>query len=240
MNPAEVAAVLDVGIAAVRDAESIALAYFRTDMAIDNQLADIAYDPVPEADKRVEANVRDAINARFPEHQVIGEESGTTGSGPVSWIIDPIDETHAFISVMTTWGTLLGLVVDGHRVAGVMHQPFTDETFAADPLRGSRFLHAGTERRLGTRTLDDAIMYSTHPSMLEWRGRTATRRSALEGRVPMGGGIVIAAADPRPARTCPGLPSRLTRHPTGRSRQGRRWTSTRSTAPCTPTPSGTG
>ena len=97
---------------------------------------------------------------------MIGEEDGTTGSGPISWIIDPIDGTRAFISGMPTWGTLLGLVVDGQPVAGVMHQPFTDETFAADPARGSRFLHAGTERRLRTRasaTLEDAVLYSTHP-----------------------------------------------------------------------------
>jgi histidinol phosphatase-like enzyme (inositol monophosphatase family) len=253
MNPADVAAALDVGIAAVRDAGSIALEYFRTDMAIDNKLAGIAYDPVTAADERVEAYVRAAIEARFPDHQVIGEESGTTGSGPISWIIDPIDGTRAFISGMPTWATLLGLVVDDQPVAGVMHQPFTDETFTADPVRGSRFLHAGTERRLSARAtatiLDDAIMYSTHPSMLEWAGvldryqalssRVRLQRwggdcyafalvamgtidlvidgclmpydivplipiielaggvvTDLEGRVPMGGGTVIAAANP--------------------------------------------
>ncbi len=185
MNPAEVATMLDVGIAAVRDAGSIALAYFRTDLAIENKLADLAYDPVTEADTRVEAHVRDAINARFPDHQVIGEEGGTTGTGPISWIIDPIDGTRAFISGMPTWGTLLGLVVDGQPVAGVMHQPFTDETFTADPLRGSRLLHTGTQRPLGTRataTLDDAIMYSTHPSMLEWAG-VLDRYQALSSQV---------------------------------------------------------
>jgi histidinol-phosphatase len=173
MEHADVATMLDVGIAAVRDAGSIALDYFRTDMTVANKLAGIAYDPVTEADKGVEAHVRAAINERFPDHQVIGEESGTTGAGPVSWIIDPIDGTRAFISGMPTWGTLLGLIVEGHPVAGVMHQPFTGETFAADPARGSRFLHAGRERALRTRTtasLEDAVMYSTHPSMLEWAG----------------------------------------------------------------------
>ena len=185
MDHDDIAAVLDVGIAAVRAAGPIALEYFRTDMAVDNKLAGITYDPVTEADKRVEAHVRAAINARFPDHQVIGEEGGTTGSGPISWIIDPIDGTRAFISGMPTWGTLLGLVVDGEPVAGVMHQPFTDETFAADPARGSRFLHAGTERILRTRataTLEDAVLYSTHPTMLEWAG-VLDRYRALSSRV---------------------------------------------------------
>jgi histidinol phosphatase-like enzyme (inositol monophosphatase family) len=185
MDRDDIASVLDVGIAAVRAAGPIALEYFRTDMAVDNKLAGITYDPVTEADRRVEEHVRAAINARFPDHQVIGEEGGTTGSGPISWIIDPIDGTRAFISGMPTWGTLLGLVVDGEPVAGVMHQPFTDETFAADPARGSRFLHAGTERRLRTRataTLEDAVLYSTHPTMLEWAG-VADHYRALASRV---------------------------------------------------------
>jgi len=45
MDHDEIAAVLDVGIAAVRDAGSIALDHFRTDMAIDNKLAGVGYDP---------------------------------------------------------------------------------------------------------------------------------------------------------------------------------------------------
>jgi myo-inositol-1(or 4)-monophosphatase len=252
MEHDDIAEVLDVGVAAVRSAGSIALDYFRTDMTVDNKLAGVAYDPVTEADKRVEAHVRAAINERFPDHQVIGEEGGTTGSGPISWIIDPIDGTRAFISGMPTWGTLLGLVVDGQPVAGVMHQPFTDETFAADPARGSRFVRAGAERHLRTRTtatLADAILYSTHPSMLEWAGVLDQFRDLsgqvrlqrwggdcyafalvamgtidlvidgclmpydivplipiielaggvvtdIEGRVPMNGGTVIAAANP--------------------------------------------
>ena len=166
---------------------------------------------------------------------------------------------------MPTWGTLLGLVVDGQPVAGVMHQPFTDETFAADPARGSRFLRAGSERTLRTRasaTLEDAVMYSTHPAMLQWAGvldqfqraRRAVRLQRwggdcysfalvamgtidlvvdgclmpydivplipiielaggvvtdIEGRVPMHGGTVIAAANPRPARPGPGGPARI-------------------------------
>ena len=296
MDHDEVAAVLDVGIAAVRDAGSIALEYFRTDMAVDNKLAGIAYDPVTEADKRVEAHVRAAINERFPDHQVIGEESGTTGSGPISWIIDPIDGTRAFISGMPTWGTLLGLVVDGQPVAGVMHQPFTDETFAADPARGSRFLRAGTERRLrdprerhprgrghvqhpsehagvgrgprpvprpqrpgaaaavgrgllrlrprgdghhrpGGRRLPDALRHRpAHPD------HRAGRRCRHRHRGPRADARRHGdrRRQPRPARAGPRGPARLTSHPTGRPGEERRWTSKRSTAPCTPTPSATG
>ena len=62
----------------------------------------------------------------------------------------------------------------------------------------------------------------------------------IEGRVPMHGGTVIAAANPDLHARGPRRPARLTSHPTGRPGEERRWTSKPSTAPCTPTPSATG
>lgn len=198
MDHDDIASVLDVGIAAVRAAGPIALQYFRTDMAVDNKLAGITYDPVTEADKGIEAHVRATINARFPDHQVIGEEGGTTGSGPISWIIDPIDGTRAFISGMPTWGTLLGLVVDDRPVAGLVHQPYTDETWLADPRRGARFVHGGQEVALTTRAvtdLADAVLYSTHPSMLADAGLLpAYERLAARVRLQRWGGDCYAFA----------------------------------------------
>jgi histidinol phosphatase-like enzyme (inositol monophosphatase family) len=114
--------------------------------------------------------MRAMISADFPDHSVLGEEyGGELASEGYQWILDPIDGTRAFITGMPTWGTLLGLVVDGEPVAGLVHQPYTDETWLADPRRGARFLHAGTEAVLATRRLDrlaEATLVSTHPSML--------------------------------------------------------------------------
>jgi len=83
-------------------------------------------------------------------------------------VIDPIDGTRAFISGMPTWGILLGLVAEGRPLVGVMHQPFTGETWYAAAGSGARLRVRGHEQPLRCRadaSLGDAVLYSTHPSM---------------------------------------------------------------------------
>ena len=137
----------------VIEAGAIARAHFRTRLAIDNKLAGNQFDPVTIADRAIEHFLREHLHAQDSSLRIIGEELGTSGTGDDYWIIDPIDGTRAFISGMPTWGILLGLVMDGHAVGGIMHQPFTGETFIADPQRGARLLHCGTETALHTSTI---------------------------------------------------------------------------------------
>jgi fructose-1,6-bisphosphatase/inositol monophosphatase family enzyme len=93
----------------------------------------VYYDPVTEADRNIETLLRRRIGERYPEHKIVGEEHGTTGTGDTWWIIDPIDGTRAFISGMPNWGILLGWVEDGRPTVGAMHQPFTGETYLGGP-----------------------------------------------------------------------------------------------------------
>jgi histidinol phosphatase-like enzyme (inositol monophosphatase family) len=175
---------LEAGLAAVLEAGPIALEYFRRPMQVHDKLPGVYFDPVTEADRRIETLIRERLGARFPGHRIVGEEHGDTGEGPTYWIIDPIDGTRSFISGMPTWGILLGLVIDGSPTVGIMHQPFTGETFFADAAGGARYRHNGTEKRLRTRseaTLADAVLYSTHPSMLQYAG-LMSRYEALVAR----------------------------------------------------------
>jgi myo-inositol-1(or 4)-monophosphatase len=176
MTPAEIRDCLEVGLAAVIEAGPIALEYFRRPMRVDDKRPGEHFDPVTEADRRIEALIRERIGRRFPDHRIVGEEHGATGDGDTYWVIDPIDGTRAFISGMPTWGILLGLVADGRAVAGVMHQPFTGETYLADPVHGARLRCGGHESPLRTRAdarLADATLYSTHPLMFQDPGLRA-------------------------------------------------------------------
>jgi len=159
---------LQVGLDAVRAAGPIALEYFRKPVAVDDKRKGGQYDPVTEADRRIELLIRDRLQRAFPDHRIVGEEHGSQGEGPACWYIDPIDGTRAFISGMPTWGILLGLVVDDRPLVGIVHQPFTGETWYAAPGVGA-WLRFGTEESpLRTRSdaaLADAVLYSTHPSM---------------------------------------------------------------------------
>jgi myo-inositol-1(or 4)-monophosphatase len=69
-----------------------------------------------------------------------------------------------------------------------MHQPFTGETFLAGSGHRASYRHGGREALLATRadaTLEDAVLYSTHPLMLEGVGllkqfRSLTARCRLQ------------------------------------------------------------
>jgi myo-inositol-1(or 4)-monophosphatase len=161
---------LQAGLDAVLEAGPIALEYFRKRISVEDKRPGEDYDPVTEADKRIEALIRDRLLQKFPDHRIAGEEHGTVGEGSTCWIIDPIDGTRSFISGMPTWGILLGLVVEDRPLVGIMHQPFTGETWFADPAGGARLRSRGTESPLRTRadaSLADAVLYSTHPTMFQ-------------------------------------------------------------------------
>src|SRR5512146_803042 len=113
MNDDEMNRCLEAGLAAVLEAGPIALEYFRHPMAVNDKRLGGRYDPVTEADRRIETLIRERLQRDFPSHRVVGEEHGAQGEGDACWYIDPIDGTRAFISGMPTWGILLGLVVDG-------------------------------------------------------------------------------------------------------------------------------
>jgi myo-inositol-1(or 4)-monophosphatase len=170
MSPADAQRCLQVGLDAAFAAGPIALEYFRQPVAVEDKRQDGYYDPVTEADRRVEALIRDRLLAAFPGHRIAGEEHGTVGEGSTYWSIDPIDGTRSFISGMPTWGILLGLVVDDRPVVGIMHQPFTGETWYAAPGTGARMRVGGAETPLRARAsamLADAVIFSTHPTMFQ-------------------------------------------------------------------------
>lgn len=155
------------------------LTHFRANFAIDNKAGEGAYDPVTIADRNAEAIIRREIRRTYPDHGLIGEEFGTdAGSSPYTWLIDPIDGTRAFVLGQLHWGTLIGLSEREAPVIGLMHQPFTGETFIGSPL-GGEMRHRGHTRRLAARPhtrLHDAVICATSPSMFD----TPDRRAAFE------------------------------------------------------------
>ena len=144
--------------------------FFRQQLSVDNKLNGSNFDPVTAADREAELRMREQIQSTHPSHGILGEEYGAVqGESGLTWVIDPIDGTRAFISGLPVWGTLIALH-DGQRpVLGVMDQPFTGERFLTSGKR-TVLQHHGTEQILQTRDcdrLDQAIMMSTDPEMFD-------------------------------------------------------------------------
>lgn len=123
------------------------------------------FDPVTDADREAERAIRALIDARYPDHSIMGEEFGITGSGPLQWVLDPVDGTRPFLCGIPVWGTLIGLTVEGRAHLGMLSQPFTGERFWADGRQSWRSGPQGNAP-LTTRkglSLDQAILHVTSP-----------------------------------------------------------------------------
>lgn len=150
-------------------ARAAVLPYFRSDgLRADNKLSNGAFDPVTEADRAAERAMRAHLAQLRPQDAILGEEFGPKpGQSGLTWVLDPIDGTRAFLAGAPTWGVLVALSDDSGPVYGLIDQPFIGERYeggfgraqVAGPL-GLRPL-----RVRGNRTLDEAILFTTFPEV---------------------------------------------------------------------------
>jgi histidinol-phosphatase len=138
------------------EAAEIGLSYFGTDLDVRTKRDDT---PVTEADTRVEDMIRRRLAERFPDDAVHGEEEGLQGTGPRTWVIDPIDGTKNFAAGIQIWATLIALLVDDDPVLGVVSAPALGERYAATRGSGStlndRPIHVSD-----TGTIEEAFVIS--------------------------------------------------------------------------------
>ena len=96
--------------------------------------------PVTEIDRQVETALRNLIQARYPDHTVIGEEFGQeAGQSAWQWVIDPIDGTRAFIAGRDTFVTLIALCWKNKPVLGLIDQPIRHHRWVGAQGHNTRF-----------------------------------------------------------------------------------------------------
>ena len=173
-----------------RVAADVTLPLFRTGAAAEDKGLPGAFDPVTEADRGAEAAMRRLIEARFPDHGVVGEEYGADRpDAEFVWVLDPVDGTRAFVAGLPLWTTLIGLTHQGRPVVGAVAQPWLDEVFLGGP-SGARCVARGAATPIATRPcpkLNDAVISTTDPDIFTgaelgaWRQVRATARLARLG-----------------------------------------------------------
>ena len=108
------------------------LPFFRRPIPVDNKLGAAGFDPVTEADRDAETAMRARIAEHSPTHGILGEEHGhEPGSSALTWVLDPIDGTRAFVCGMAQWGTLIALNDGVGPVLGVLDQPYLKERWVS-------------------------------------------------------------------------------------------------------------
>ena len=109
------------------EADRIALRYYRAEeLRIDRKGDGSA---VTQADRAVEEMARSKVTASGLAMDVLGEEMGggdakaASSSNRARMIIDPIDGTEEFSRGIPTFGTLMGIELNGEIVAGMASAP---------------------------------------------------------------------------------------------------------------------
>ncbi len=90
-------------------------------------------DPVSEADRAAEQLIAERIFAARPDDGLLAEEeqdnrSGTTG---LRWVVDPLDGTVNYLYGIPQWCVSIACEDGSGALAGVVHDPSSDTTFAA-------------------------------------------------------------------------------------------------------------
>jgi histidinol phosphatase-like enzyme (inositol monophosphatase family) len=170
------------------EAARVTLPLFRNEAAAENKAGEGAFDPVTEADRGAEAAIRRLIEARYPDHGVIGEEYGEDRPNAEHvWVLDPVDGTRAFIAGLPLWTTLIALRQGGRPTVGVIAQPYLDEVFLGGP-SGARLASRGGERAIRVREcprLTEAVIATTDPDIFtppEFGAWTQVRAAARLAR----------------------------------------------------------
>ena len=124
---------LEQAVAVARQAAEAAgraaLPYWRSDLRIERK-ADRT--PVTAADRGAEAAALAVIQAAFPDHGVLAEESGShQPDASTRWIVDPLDGTRGFSRGGPFWGPTVALEHEGTIVAGAIALPALGEVYWA-------------------------------------------------------------------------------------------------------------
>jgi len=95
-------------------------------------------DLVTVVDKRVEKYIIAEIKKVYPDHGIIGEETGRTETeSDCYWIIDPIDGTTSFVHGQPYYAVSIAFRKGGELQAGVVHAPALGQLFSAEKGQGT-------------------------------------------------------------------------------------------------------
>ena len=120
-------------------------------------------DFVSEVDYGAEARIIDDLRKAFPDHGIVGEESGEIeGAGEYRWIIDPLDGTTNYLHGFPHYAVSIACEHKGRITHGVVYDPFKQELFAAS--RGDGATLNNRRIRVGnSKSLDSALLATGFP-----------------------------------------------------------------------------
>ena len=154
---------VNIALRAARSAgDKIVRAMERTDLIrIDEKGRN---DFVTDIDKASEQEIISQLLKAYPDHRILGEESGYLGNpdSDYTWIIDPLDGTTNFIRGIPHFAVSIGCLYKGRPEHGVVFDPIKQEEFTASRGRGA-MLNGRRIRVTGRTTLQGSLFATGVP-----------------------------------------------------------------------------
>ncbi len=144
-----------------REAGALLMTHFRRRIGFEYK-GDV--DLVTEADRSAEALITDRIRARWPRHDLMGEEGARVETGSdYRWYIDPLDGTTNFAHGFPVFCVSIALEHKRQRIAAVIYDPTRDELFSAEKGSGA-YLNQRRLRVSSVRNMAECLCGTGFPS----------------------------------------------------------------------------
>lgn len=167
--------------------QPIAQKYFRVN---NGEVAKDDDSPVTKADREIEKVIREAIEKKFPQHGIIGEEFGDKNTdADFIWVLDPIDGTSSFIIGRPIFGTLIALTHKGKSILGIMNQPITGERWVGVLGQGAWFNGKKIQTR-NCQEISDAVMCASSSFHFQNGDEEILKRITAQTKYQRLGGVI--------------------------------------------------
>ncbi len=130
-------------------------------------------DIVTKVDLESEKIILDLIRSHFPDHAILSEEAGFTGSDTAKymWIVDPLDGTMNYYYGMNPYRVGICLLEDKQPILNVLYNPTKEEIYVAQKGEGA-FLNDKKITVSDNADLKNSIIMTHLSSKKDVRART--------------------------------------------------------------------
>ena len=146
----------NIAVRAARQAGSILLRYFDHVESL-KVTEKNRNDFVSEVDRAAEEAIISVIHQAYPDHAILGEETGEHDGNDFQWVIDPLDGTTNYLHGFPQFGISIALKHRGVLESAVVYDPLTNELYTADKGNGA-FLNERRIRINNQKTLAGALI----------------------------------------------------------------------------------
>ena len=152
-------------------------------------------DFVTEVDIKAEQDIIYHLHKAYPDHAILGEESGLIGSedAEYKWIIDPLDGTTNFVRGIPHYAVSIACLHRGKLEHALVLDPVRQEEFTASRGRGAQ-LNGRRIRVSNLKTLDGALLGTGIPFKDHCDDKLAPYAKSLETLAGQCAGIRRAGA----------------------------------------------